>query len=143
MLYVVSFLDADADQLVRAEILGDTLSEALPRVGDSASVKPRAGPNAAGVRWFVFVRDESLATAKEQFQRFLPVPPGKALWFPDGWALVLDEDLASRNARRAAGLKRRRCAENHRREGVSRMLAQMRPVAGADPESYRPTPFPY
>jgi len=136
-LAIPGLLSADTPRLVRAEVSGDTLAEALPRVGKSVGASLRAGPNVAEMRWFLFIHDQPLSTTRVQFQSFLSVPPGKASWFRHGSALVLDDDVAGRNARREAGLKRRRFVENHRRAGVERMLTRMQPAPGEDPRGAR------
>lgn len=120
---------AQPEKRVTARVAGQTLAEALPLVGRSAGVELRAGPNAAGIRWFLFLRDERLSVVRRQLQEFLPTPPGKALWYAQGPVQILDEDLASRNARRNAAARRRTFAYNHRRQGVARTLE--RPKQGA------------
>ncbi len=115
---------AQPEKRVTARVAGQTLAEALPVVGRSAGVELRAGPNAAGIRWFLFVREEPLPVVRRQLQEFLPTPPGKALWYGQGPVQILDEDLASRNARMNAAARRRAFAYNHRRRGVARTLEQ-------------------
>ncbi len=140
---ITTTVAAQPERRVTARVAGQTLAEALIGLGRSAGTELRSGPNAAGTRWFLFLRDEPLAAVRRQLEQFIPVPPGTASWYAQGSVQILDEDLASRNARLNAAVRRRKFAVEHRRRGAEDAATRARSVVGSVDPRRTPTWMPF
>jgi len=110
-------LAAGAQAPGQISLAGETLAAGIPLVGTARDQRAVCGLNAADRRVYLFADNEPLADIAAHLKRLIPRAPGKGLWFKSGSTWVFDEDIASRNARRAAGARRLResAAERQRR----------------------------
>lgn len=86
-------------QGAQVAVAGETLEEALPRLGRAYRTPMRAGKNSHARRIYLFTAGHPLSEVKRELARIVPHPPGTGLWFKSGSFTVFDEDIASLQAR--------------------------------------------
>jgi hypothetical protein len=117
-------------KVAKFALAGDQLLDGVPALGEAAREKLYCGPNAADRRVFLFVNDRPLGDVMKHLRLFIPVAPGTASWYRDGTGVTFDEDLASKDARKAAARKRKRFAEAQRGTGYQEVRAWAQPRIG-------------
>lgn len=108
---------------VTLETAGPTLAELLPRLGQQAGEKLRAGAGLGERRLFFFARQRDFEETRAVLARFLATPPGRCLWTRDRDTRVLEEDRTSRDTRRRRAAERQRRARRYREQALQRVIA--------------------
>lgn len=96
----------DVARRISVRIAGDTLQDAVPRIGREAGVSMRCGENSRERRIYLVAKDRPLPEIMGQLKKTMAVPPGTAIWFRSGSGSIFDEDIASRHAREKAAHKK-------------------------------------
>lgn len=91
---------------VTVRFSGDRMAAVVPRLGALGGGEMRCGENSAARRVYLAAEARPLPEVMGQLKKTLAYPPGLAFWFKSGSGSIFDEDIASRQARERAVLKK-------------------------------------
>ncbi len=124
---------------ISCTIAGGTLSEAVSQLASLSGARLRTGPRVSGHRVFLYVQGRSLDEIRREVAADIPGLPGKSVWYRMGESLVLEEDIASYEARERAARTIQQKRYRERAENLARFEAWTASIRDEDDRATRNT----